>query len=770
MNHTERSPVAGVDPHLVIVLDLTESVDLAEFRRAGLTVLDGSDARVVIAFADDPQLAGFVERLDAFDAGPPEGQKSEPYAGFLDAIAGVRSINAEERINPDLISHLAQIDMDSSLRLDVELWHPGDPDVAAQWTQEFIEAVSSVNGETKDVYRDDDAGLILARIYVPAGGVGDLAQVDTVASLNLLPSPYLSVEDLHTLDEDALPPVEPALGTSPIVGLVDSGVASAHPLISAGLVTTDALSSGIEDGEDRNGHGTMVAGLLMYGRIDRAISLGLPMRPLCRVVSAAVLNAEGKFSTEDLWESDVSRAIAWCADQGARIINLSIGDSRAPLLSERQTPVAAIVDQLIRRRDLIVFISAGNSRPADYLAEVSVDALNDYPTQLLDDPNSRVLDPGTSSLSLTVGGITESEAATGMASREVASRRPFGKPGWPSPITRVGPGLSGAVKPELVELAGTLGLESGTIVSNDAELGVISTLSKGPKLLGFRPGTSFAAPLAARVAAGIRSRFPDFSGELVRALVLLSSVPTEFEGELTAETKAAAEAATLNLIGFGRPSMARAIESTDHRATLISDSSISINGVHVYEIPIPTSFFQSGGVRGIDVALAFSPRTRIGRLDYMSSRMEFYVTRDISLAEVADIFAKLDSGEIDSAVFDDTANEDEEQQGTDESAEPKPSGPSGLGRRLLSLKPSKTTRARGANQLGRAVFKTKWRESDSPAYLVVRNVNRWDDETSSQTFAVAVTVWRSEESPAIHAELRGRLEAVAEVEVEAEIE
>jgi hypothetical protein len=46
-----------VDPRLVLVFELGAVVDPDEFRRAGLRVLDSADRHVVIAFADDPELA-----------------------------------------------------------------------------------------------------------------------------------------------------------------------------------------------------------------------------------------------------------------------------------------------------------------------------------------------------------------------------------------------------------------------------------------------------------------------------------------------------------------------------------------------------------------------------------------------------------------------------------------------------------------------------------------------------------------------------------------
>lgn len=743
-----------------------------------MTVLDGSDSRLVIAFADDPQLEAFRERIAAFEAGPPDGQKTEPYAAFLDAIEDLRPLTAGDRISRGLLPVLQQVDRTDRLRLDLVLWHPGNRDIANEWLDEIAAAVTALEGTIVDSYINDEAGVLLARSYLEAGRVMELAEADLLAAIELLPTPLMTASELYGASEATLPEVHPPSETAPLVGLVDSGVASAHPLIAPAAAAVETLSGAIPDGEDRHGHGTMVAGLLLYGRLDRALQRGTPVRPICRVLSVSVLGPDAMFPEEDLWERDLAEAIEWCARQGARIVNLSIGDSRRPYRGPKQNPAAAIVDQLARQYDLAIFVAAGNHRPADYLPSVDEAALLSYPEHLVRDVEAGVLDPGGSALSLTVGGVTEAAAASGLGTTEVVSRRPFGRPGWPSPVTRIGPGVGGSVKPELVELAGTLGLEGSQIVTNDAELNVISTLLKGSRLLGHDNGSSFATPLATRVAAAVASRFPTFSGELLRALTLVSTEPTNAGDFIQADKQRDAETAVLRLMGYGRPSIARAIESTSHRALLIAESAIDINGVHIYEVPIPSSFLRRGGLRGIETALAFSPRTRLGRLDYMASKMEFYLTRGMTLDKVVDIFTRLEGEEEDIETPEtETPTEDQSEDGSAEEAEDarrdegdEPLTPSKLGRRIIRQRPSIQMRSRGANQVGRAMFKKRWPNSDLPCFLVVRSLNRWDDEGSTQSYALAVALWRSEGEAEVFAELEAQLKAVIEVPVEIELQ
>jgi hypothetical protein len=740
-------------------------VDADEFRKAGLRVLDAADRSLIVAFADDPELTEFNDRLAACASGIPPGQKTEPYAAFVDAIERVRAVRPEDRISPALREVVARSQPDETLRLDAELWHPDNADLAREWIGELRVAVANARGRLADVHVNDAAGVILARVYLTANEVRNLAELDTIASLDVLPTPSLTIPQLWTTNVEDLPSVRAPLADAPLVGLIDSGVASGHPLIGPAIAAAEALSGAIPDGEDRCGHGTMIAGLILYGPIDQLLADGVSVRPMCRIVSVAVLDANNEFPDADLWERDLVEAIEWCASQGAKIINLSLGDRRRPLRSPRQHVGAALVDELARRLDLVIVISAGNSHPLDYLSTVDDESFVTYPTELLGDPNSSIIDPGTAALALTVGGITTALAATGYSAQETVLRRPLGQPGWPSPITRHGPGVGGAIKPEVVARSGTLGIETGRLVDTDPELAVISTRLGSGRLLGYMTGTSLAAPLVTRIAAAVNARYPSFSSCLIRALILLSTEPSSFASILEGETAAMRETAARNLIGLGQPELTRATEATSHRAVLVAESSLPINGVHIYELPIPNSFMASGGVRGIDIALAFSPRTRQSRLDYLSNRIDFALIRGMALDEIIQVVAAIEGDE---AVELESAS-DEHPEGTN-TGERTPTL-SELGSKVVKLTPSSRIRSAGANQLGRIQFQTRLdRERHTPMYIVVRDVNRWEDESASQAYALAVSLWRSADQAEVYAELEAQLEAVVELEVEIEVE
>jgi subtilisin family serine protease len=506
-----------------------------------------------VAFADDPELAAFHERLDALESGIPEGQRQEPYAGFFDAIDDFRPLGPEDRVTSDVLDAVRSQSPHTELRLDVECWYPGETDRAREWLGEVKEAVEAAGGRYVDSMANDAVGLLLARVYVRADQVMELAQLDVIARIDVLPAPALTAPQLFDTRIEDLPELLPPHDSAPIVGIVDSGVASANELLVGAVIASDALGTGISDDQDEHGHGTMVASILLHGDVPRALARGLPLRPMCRIVSARVLDARNLFPDEELWERDLADAIVWCVEQGASVVNLSIGDGRSPFQPPRQMTAAALVDDLARTYGLVVVVAAGNSNPVDYL-DLDDDAAATYPTAMLKADGLRILDPATSMLALTVGGMTDAAAAGAMSGAETVRRIPMGRRGWPSPITRTGPGLGDAVKPEFVHRSGTLGIEDGRLVSNDAELGVVGARAAAGRLLSWDIGTSYSAPAVTRVAAAVRVRFPDFSAEVTRSLVLLAAERLPLAQDLEGTPSARLEGER-HLVGYGKPSV-----------------------------------------------------------------------------------------------------------------------------------------------------------------------------------------------------------------------
>lgn len=104
-----------------------------------------------------------------------------------------------------------------------------------------------------------------------------------------------------------------------VVAVVDTGVHS-HPDLASNLLPgADFVGPGGGACGDPNGHGTHVAGIL--GQVDNTIG-GIGGAPGVDILPVRVLNASGNGDS-----TTVAAGIDWAVDQGADVINLSLGSN-----------------------------------------------------------------------------------------------------------------------------------------------------------------------------------------------------------------------------------------------------------------------------------------------------------------------------------------------------------------------------------------------------------------------------------------------------------
>ena len=659
--------------------------------------------------------------------------------------------------------------------MQIDLWHPGDRELAKGWIARTADAVVAAKGTVCDRYVNHRAGLLLLRASVTASALTQLAEIDEIALIDGLPSLPPSRTRPRQASVDQLPEVPQALSTAPLVGLIDSGVRSAHPMLAPGIYDAVTLSDEFIDGLDEHGHGTRVAGLLLHGQLEDALEVRLLPRPFCRLLSVRVLGPDNQFPHANVWEAEIERAIRYCVTQGARVIKLSIGDEDTSYEGARSTPLAAILDELTRELGLVLVVPTGNVAPAAYLDPAGAE-VDGYVNALLASTETTMLDPAPAVTALTVGALAPQALAGAALTLFPASRRALGSFRWPAPFSRRGPGIDGAIKPELSAVAGSIAIdvEFGTFVDDDA-LGVVSTSgSPVERLLDIDVGTSFAVPLVARVAACVLARYPEYGANLVRALTLLAADEPSFAESLADLAPAVQRSVELQTVGYGEPRLTEAVESTPHRTILVAEDEIRVDTTMIYEIPIPTSFGAGGGTRGIDIALAFDPETRARRLDYAATKMEFWLVRCISAEEITEVFTSTDPEELERLEAADdneeVANNAEHEDDPEEEEQKTRITPSKLKRKLVKLSPNGQIRSRGAHQLGRVRIARRLPEDDGDRYhLVVQCRRVWASSTSSQSFAIAVALSRDEQHAPIYEELCARTQLAVEVPVEIEL-
>jgi thermitase len=107
-------------------------------------------------------------------------------------------------------------------------------------------------------------------------------------------------------------------GGGVIVAVIDSGVDSGHPEFSGRLLPGFDARNGSSGAFDWNGHGTSVAGIIAAGNNNGIGGSGIC--PDCRILPIRACDLYGRCD-----DASVVAGIYYAVDNGARVINLSLG-------------------------------------------------------------------------------------------------------------------------------------------------------------------------------------------------------------------------------------------------------------------------------------------------------------------------------------------------------------------------------------------------------------------------------------------------------------
>ncbi|MDQ7904236.1 S8 family serine peptidase [Phytohabitans sp. ZYX-F-186] len=248
-------------------------------------------------------------------------------------------------------------------------------------------------------------------------------------------------------------------GTGVSVAVLDSGIDATHPALAGRVTAQRNFTEENEDDKDRTGHGTHVASTV-------AGTAGVA--PGARLLDGKVCVAGG------CAESWILAGMQWAAEQGATVVNLSLGGPDTPGLD----PVEEAVGTLTAEHGTLFVVAAGNVPGAGTIAS-----------------------PATADDALSVGAVSKADALASFSSR--------------------GPRLDGVIKPDLtapgVDIVAARGADSG--LPGESE----TTLS----------GTSMAAPHAAGAAAILAQQHPDWTAARLKGALMTSAHP--LTGDVFAE-------------------------------------------------------------------------------------------------------------------------------------------------------------------------------------------------------------------------------------------
>jgi subtilisin family serine protease len=153
-------------------------------------------------------------------------------------------------------------------------------------------------------------------------------------------------------DLPVLPPVK--------VAIVDSGIDLTHPDFAGRILLARSFVGGTAN--DVQGHGTFVAGEIAASLNNAEGIAGIAFN--AQLLVARVVRADGSVSLEG-----EAQAIRWAVDQGARVINLSLGGLRDPRNPGRDTysdlEAAAVTYAASKGAVLVAAVGNSDQAPAE---------------------------------------------------------------------------------------------------------------------------------------------------------------------------------------------------------------------------------------------------------------------------------------------------------------------------------------------------------------------------------------------------------------------
>ncbi|MGW2639495.1 S8 family peptidase [Streptomyces sp. NPDC001348] len=245
------------------------------------------------------------------------------------------------------------------------------------------------------------------------------------------------------------------------IAVLDTGVDTTHPDLKSQVIDSKNFSAAA-DAKDHFGHGTHVASIAA-GTGAKSNGKYKGIAPDAKILNGKVLDDSGYGD-----DSGILAGMEWAAQQGASVVNLSLGGYDTPEVD----PLEAEVNKLSTEKGILFAIAAGNDGPQS------------------------IGSPGSADDALTVGAVDKNDKLADFSS--------------------TGPRTGdGAIKPDVtapgVDI--TAAAAPGSVIDTDPEVP-----HPAPGYLSIS-GTSMATPHVAGAAAILKQEHPDWGfAELKAAL------------------------------------------------------------------------------------------------------------------------------------------------------------------------------------------------------------------------------------------------------------
>ena len=498
--------------------------------------------------------------VDSFGLVPPSLRIDDSWVGSLQVHKPTEAVVEFQPL-------LTRSDIDSLIR-----------SITALLKQERREAITGIG--------TDFSGRNWARGRITPESLRAIAKL--FYSVQTLHSPLTSLvvltkKQVKVKSPPAIPSVKATdVSTLPTVAVLDTGVPADHSILAkfrrGAYVAPDSIGAPVGD------HGSLVASRVVFG--DPDFGDGPPITPAgrCRYYDALVATSASDIDDKSVVPS--LQAIAATAPD-VRVFNLSFDTRPLDLLefTKRRENLLLVqdLDNLIFRDDLFVVVSAGNSPPGTPPSPP-------YPGHF-DHPEWQLGAWARSYNSVTCGSFVKKLSVGGLVTTQ----------GWPSPFTRVGPGLCESPKPDYSDNGGNL----SPSMQYAPGLGVwgLTAASQWED----HCGTSYAAPMLAREAAFALNQLQRVCVQGARpyavtakAFLSLTATPPTASG--------AAQALGLRSLGRGVARSTRLLKPRADTAVLLWQGVLEgPNDIARVILPIPLAWYKSCTAPRLRLVVSWDP-------------------------------------------------------------------------------------------------------------------------------------------------------------------
>jgi subtilase family protein len=384
----------------------------------------------------------------------------------------------------------------------------------------------------------------------------------------------LSPAEQFEWSDDLLRRVTNPAANAPAIGLLDTGVNRAHPLLSRIIADADTQSLkpqwGVQDSHP-DGHGTQMAGLSIYGDLAPILSDNNPV-VLTHGLQSLKLIHQADPHRPELYGTATIEGISRLEIDTSRRRNYCMAITADARDRGKPSSWSAAIDNLacgaINDTHRLIIVSAGN---------IGLQERADYPAY---NETASVQDPSQAWNALTVGGYTDKVFIN---QEENPGWLPLATQGDLAPASTTSMtwprSLKTPFKPDIVMEAGNMGKPPNNQAPDFLdELQLLTTNHRFA--VGQRPfvtfqDTSAAAALAANLSTRLLARYPAFTPETLRGLMVHSAHWTD--AMISRATDSQGRLDTVRLLrtfGYGTPNTERLFYSADNNLTLIAQDSL----------------------------------------------------------------------------------------------------------------------------------------------------------------------------------------------------